>query len=130
LWLVKSGTNKATAIGTFAGSADGIAGYSGKLTGLDGYDYDLLLITVEPVPDTDPAPASKRSIGGFFAPIKKSDSAAAPISTDAQPAELAKTGDDPVAQGGSRRHEAALALFAMGGLALAAAVKRTLRSTP
>ena len=41
---------------------------AGKIVGIDGYDYDLLQITVEPVPAPDPAPSSKRSNGGYFTP--------------------------------------------------------------
>lgn len=46
VWLVKSGTNKAVAVGTFT-SPGGVAGFTGKLANLDGYEYDLVMITAE-----------------------------------------------------------------------------------
>lgn len=67
-WLVKSATNQAVPVGAFPGDPGGIAGYTGKLTNLEGYDYDLLMITVEPVADTDPGPSARRVVGGFFQP--------------------------------------------------------------
>jgi hypothetical protein len=112
LWLAKSGTNKAVAVGTFD-SVGGVAGYTGKLNGLDGYDYDLVLVSVEGVPDTDPAPSTRRSIGGFFTPIKRQDQAGG-ISADTQPAALPKTGDPLTAAAGIERHALALTLIAAG----------------
>jgi hypothetical protein len=124
LWLGKSGTNKAVAVGSFNGGVDGIAGYTGKLAGLDGYDYDLLLITVEPSPDPDPAPSNKRSIGGFFTPIKKQDNGAGGVASDVQPASLPNTGESVPDTSGSPRHTLAMILFALGGLSMFAAMRR------
>jgi hypothetical protein len=121
LWLGKSGTNKAVPVGVFTAGADGIGGYTGKIEGLDGYDYDVLVITVEPAPDPDPAPTTRRSIGGFFTPIKKQDTQQA-VTGDMQPATLPNTGEpapDP-----APRHTLALALFVVGGLSLFVTVQR------
>jgi hypothetical protein len=127
LWLVKSGTNKAVSIATFNGAADGLTGYTGKLGKIDGYDYDLVVITVEAMPDMDPAPSDKRSLGGFFAPLKKQDSAPG-ITPDTQPAELPKTGEPLPAQAGNERHRMAMALFGIGGVSLYLSIRRGRRN--
>lgn len=121
IWLAKSGTNKAVAVGAFNTGPDGLGGYSGRMTGLEGYDYDLVILTIEPQPDPDPAPSAKRSIGGFFTLIQKPAAAAPAIVADTRPAELPKTGDDPPAEAGAGlggRDAAALALFGLGGVLL------------
>jgi hypothetical protein len=125
LWLGKSGTNKATVAGSFTVAADGVGGYTGKLTAMEGYDYDLVLITVEPSPDADPAPTAKRSIGGFFTPIKKQDSPGG-IASDVQPAALPNTGDVPAAAQPepSNRRKLAMMLFGIGGVSMFLAVRR------
>ncbi len=128
VWLVKSGTNKAVAAGTFTAAADGTAAFTGRLTGLDGYDYDLVSITVEPVPDPDPAPSAKRSIGGFFAPIAKQNQQADAITPDTQPATLPNTGDVVPAHGGTSHHTAAALLFGVGGLSLYLTARRRRKS--
>ncbi len=127
VWLVKSGTNKAVAVGTFNGGPDGVAGFTGKLTSVEGYDYDLLLITVEPAADADPAPSAKRSIGGFFTPINKQEQAAG-ITPDTQPATLPNTGEVAPDTGNGARHGIAMLLFGLGGLSAFASLKR-MRST-
>jgi hypothetical protein len=128
LWLGKSGTNKATPAGSFTVAADGVGGYTGKLTSLDGYDYDLILLTVEPSPDADPAPTAKRSIGGFFTPIKKQESAGG-VASDVQPAALPNTGDVPatVPAETSPRRKIAMMLFGIGGVSMFLAVRRAKR---
>jgi hypothetical protein len=129
LWLGKSGTNKATPAGVFTVAPDGIGGYTGKLTGLDGYEYDLILITVEPSPDTDPAPTAKRSIGGFFTPIKKQESAGG-IASDVQPATLPNTGEAPAANvqpESATRQKLAMLLFGIGGVSMFLAIRRAKR---
>lgn len=65
-WLVKSETNDAIAIGRFNAAADGTVTFSGTLPPLADFGFDLFIITVEPDPDTSPAPSSDRSIGGRF----------------------------------------------------------------
>lgn len=125
VWMVKSGTNKAVAVGTFNTGADGTGGFTGKLTGLDGYDYDLISLTVEPVPDSDPAPSAKRTIGGFFTPIKKQDvPVAGGVISDTQPATLPNTGDRVPQQNHGRRHAAAALLFAVGGVSAYLTLRR------
>jgi hypothetical protein len=130
LWLVKSGTNRAVPIATFNAPADGIVGYTGTMKGLDGYDYDLVIITVEPAADSDPSPSDKRSIGGFFAPLKKPDPAAPAGSSDTMPAVLPNTGDavpPPPTPKQNPRHAIALALFAIGGASLYLTIRRPRR---
>lgn len=117
LWLVKSGTNKAAALATFNAGADGIAAYTGKLTGVEGYDYDLLMLTVEPVNDPDAAPSGKRSLGGFFTPIKK-ETAAVAISSDVQPAALPSTGEAAPEHRAPSRQLLGYGLIGFGALTL------------
>lgn len=124
VWLAKSGTNKAISVGTFNAAPDGTAGFTGKLTGLDGYDYDLVLLTVEPLADPDPAPSAKRSIGGYFSPLKKQDSSAPGIAADTQPATLPNTGDTLPAPNSASRHGPAIVLFVFGGLMLYLTARR------
>ena len=126
LWLVKSGTNKAATVGTFT-APGGVAGFTGKVSDMEGYDYDLLIITVEPLNDTDPAPSAKRSIGGFFTPVRAPESAAGSgVSADAQPATLPQTGDvlpAPVAANPTRRLIAS-SLIGGGALVLLITARR------
>lgn len=123
LWLVKSATNKATAAGTF--TSDGsLASYTGALTGLDGYDYDLLMVTVEPAADLDPLPSARRSLGGFFTAIKKSENASAIIS-DTQPAELPKTGEAAPSLGDAMPSRLGLTLIGLGVVVIVVMMKRT-----
>lgn len=118
VWLANSTTNKAVAVGTLASAPDGSAAYDGKLTNLDGYDYDLLMITVQPGDGSSGAPSAKRSIGGFFTAIKQQDSGTT-VAADTQPTTLPNTGDTlPAATAGNHRHTIALALFAVGGASL------------
>jgi hypothetical protein len=130
LWLVKTGTNRAVPIATFNAPADGIVGYTGKIDGLDGYDYDLVILTVEPTPDSDPSPSDKRSIGGFFAPLKKPDPAAPALSGDTMPTMLPNTGDvlpPPAKPKDNSRHAMAMGLFAIGGVSLYLTIRRPRR---
>jgi hypothetical protein len=129
VWLAKSGTNRAVAVGSFNTGPDGLGGYSGRMAGLEGYDYDLVILTIEPQPDPDPAPSAKRSIGGFFTLIQKPEAGATAITADTRPAELPKTGDDPRAPAGpgGGRHAAALALLAAGGMMLLLAQRGRIR---
>jgi hypothetical protein len=123
LWLVKSATNKATAAGSF--TSDGsLASYTGTLTGLDGYDYDLLMVTVEPSADADPLPSGKRSLGGFFTAIKKAENTSSIIS-DTQPAELPKTGEAAPVSGDAAPNRLGLTLIAVGVVAVLFTLKRT-----
>jgi hypothetical protein len=131
LWLVKSATNKAFSLGTFNADAGGAVSYSGKINGIDGYDYDLLQITVEPVPDPDPAPSAQRSIGGFFTPIKQVDNGSGGISSDVQPASLPNTGDAPAGGGaapatihGLSRHALGIVLIGVGATVLITTLRR------
>ncbi|HZQ38256.1 MAG TPA: anti-sigma factor [Dehalococcoidia bacterium] len=131
LWLVKSATNKAFSLGTFSADANRAVAYTGKISGIDGYDYDLLQITVEPVPDPDPAPAAQRSIGGFFTPIKQVDNGSGGISSDVMPASLPNTGDAPadVAPGqptahGLSRHALGILLIGVGATVLITTLRR------
>jgi hypothetical protein len=125
LWLVKSGTNRATAAGSF--TSDGsLASYTGTLTGLDGYDYDLLVVTVEPAADADPTPSAKRAIGGFFTAIKKADTTPGIVS-DTQPAELPKTGEAAPAPDGASRGRAGMALIATGVVIAVFSLRRARR---
>ncbi|MFN8558721.1 MAG: hypothetical protein U0531_15740 [Dehalococcoidia bacterium] len=114
VWLVKAGTNKATAVGSFPGAPDGVTGFTGRLNGLDGYDYDLVLITSEPTPDTDPAPSAKRTIGGFFAPLRKQDLGQG-LTADTQPATLPDTGERPRASDAGARLALGATLFVLAG---------------
>ncbi len=120
LWLANSTTNKAVPVGTLAGAPDGSVAYDGKLTNLDGYDYDLLMVTVQPGDGSGSAPSAKRSIGGFFTAIQKQDVGSATVQSDTQPSSLPNTGDMlPASSGGnSRRHAIAMVLFAVGGVSL------------
>ncbi len=128
LWLVKSATNKAFSLGTFNADASGAVSYSGRISGIDGYDYDLLQITVEPVPDPDPAPAAQRSIGGFFTPIKQVDNGSGGINSDVQPASLPNTGDAPAAAPaathGLSRHALGIVLIGVGATVLITTLRR------
>lgn len=65
-WLVKSETNDAIAVGRFNAAADGTVTFSSTLPPLADFGFDLFIITVEPDPDTSPAPTTDRSIGGRF----------------------------------------------------------------
>lgn len=125
LWLANSSTNKAVPVGALALGPDGSAAYDGKLTNLDGYDYDLLMVTVQPGTAAAGAPSAKRSIGGFFTAIKKQDAAAVP--SDTQPTTLPNTGDATPPTPVNHRHTIALALFALGGASLYLTM-RTLRT--
>ncbi len=127
IWLAKSGTNKAVAVGTFNTGADGLGGYSGRMAGLEGYDYDLIILTIEPQPDPDPAPSAKRSIGGFFTLIQRPEVGAPALTSDTRPAELPKTGDLPPAPRRGARQGVALALFGTGGALLLLAQRRRVR---
>lgn len=131
LWLVKSATNKAFSLGTFNADASGAVAYTGKISGIDGYDYDLLQITVEPMPDPDPAPSTQRSIGGFFTPIKQVDSGAGGITSDVQPASLPNTGDAPADAAtvpttthGLSRHALGIVLIGVGATVLITTLRR------
>ena len=128
LWLVKSATNKAFSLGTFTVDASGATSYTGKIKSIDGYDYDLLQVTVEPLVDPDPAPSARRSIGGFFTPLKQTDTAGGEIAGDTQPASLPNTGDTladrkPAAPK-ANHHTLGLMLIAGGGLLAFVAVRR------
>jgi hypothetical protein len=127
VWLAKSGTNKAVAVGTFNTGPDGVGSFSGRLTDLEGYDYDLIILTIEPQPDPDPAPSAKRSIGGFFTLIQRSEGRAPALVSDTRPAEPPKTGDLPPAPRKGAREGAALALFGTGGALLLLAQRRRVR---
>ncbi len=131
LWLVKSATNRAFSLGTFNAEANGAVSYSGKISGIDGYDYDLVQITVEPAPDPDPAPAAQRSIGGFFTPIKQVDNGSGGISSDVQPASLPNTGDAPAGVSaapatthGLSRHALGIVLIGVGATVLITTLRR------
>lgn len=132
VWLAKSGTNKAVSVATLPGTADGIAGYTGNLPKLEGYDWDLLVITVEPRQDTDPTPSGKRFIGGFFTQYTRQD-APGGVDTDTRPAQLPRTGEAaPVATAApapqtNDRQRAALMLFGVGGISLMLALRRARR---
>lgn len=127
VWLVKSGTNRAVAVGSFNTGPDGLGGYSGRMVGLEGYDYDLVILTIEPQPDPDPAPSGKRSIGVFFTLIQKPERGAPALAADTRPAELPKTGDPPSAPTNGNRRWAALALFGTGGALLLLAQRGRVR---
>ncbi len=129
LWLVKSATNKAFSLGTFNADASGAVSYAGKISGIDGYDYDLVQITVEPVPDPDPAPAAQRSIGGFFTPIKQVDNGTGGITSDVMPATLPNTGDAPAAVSTPTahrlsRHALGVVLIGVGAVVLITTLRR------
>lgn len=124
VWLAKSGTNRAVAVGSFNTGADGLGGYSGRMSGLEGYDYDLVILTIEPQPDPDPAPSAKRSIGGFFTLIQKPGPGAPALVADTRPSELPRTGDVPAAPARGNREWAALALIGAGGALLKMAQRR------
>ena len=124
VWLVKSSSNSALNVGYFSASGDGSASYSGKLPELSDYNYDLILLTAQPVADASVPPSSNRAIGGYFTPIQKPDSNAQ-ITGDTQPGQLPNTGDLPAAtitpptrNPDARRHEEAAAFFAIGLLGL------------
>ena len=124
VWLVKSSSNSALNAGYFSASGDGSASFSGKLPQLSDYDYDLILLTAQPVADTSVPPSSNRAIGGYFTPIQKPDTNTQ-ITADTQPGVLPNTGDLPAAtvapptrDPNARRHEMAAALFAIGLLGL------------
>jgi hypothetical protein len=128
IWLANSTTNKAVPVGSLAAAANGSATYDGKLTNVDGYDYDLMMITVQPADGSSAAPSDKRSIGGFFTAIKKQDTSANAIASDTQPTTLPNTGDTVSAtSASSHRHTVAMALFALGGVSLYLTM-RTMRS--
>jgi hypothetical protein len=121
IWLVKSGTNRSVAVGSFKGSANGVAGYTGKLN-VEGYDWDLLIVTVEPEPDADPAPSDRRTIGGFFQSLKRQDNPGS-VGTDTQPATLPDTGDGAAFPQQEQRSRLGIALI-VGGIVLALTVIR------
>jgi hypothetical protein len=124
VWLVKPSSNSAISAGYFSASGDGSASYSGKLPQLSDYDYDLILLTAQPVADASVPPSTNRAIGGYFTPIQKPDSNTQ-ITADTQPGQLPNTGDLPAAtvappthDPNARRHEEAAAFFAVGLLGL------------
>lgn len=123
VWLVKSSSNSALNVGYFSASGDGSASYSGKLPQLSDYDYDLILLTAQPVADASVPPSSNRAIGGYFTPIQKPDSNTL-ITADTQPGQLPNTGDltaatvVPPRDPNARRHEEAAIFFAIGLLGL------------
>jgi len=128
IWLVKSGSNRSIAVGSFRGNANGVAGYTGKLN-VEGYDWDLLIVTVEPEPDADPAPSDRRTIGGFFQSLKRQDNPGS-IGTDTQPATLPDTGDGADLRRQEPRSRLGVALI-VGGVVLALTVIRhSQRRTP
>ena len=126
IWLVKSSANSSINVGFFNAAGDGSASYSGKLPQLTDYDYDLILLTAQPVADTSVPPSDQRAIGGYYTPIQKPDSNAQ-VAADTQPGTLPNTGDlpdaavaapSPTANPAARRHELAAAFFAVGLLGL------------
>lgn len=128
LWLVKSATNKASSLGAFSVDASGATSYTGKMNNLDGYDYDLLQITVQSLANADPAPSARRSIGGFFTPLKRTDGTGGEIAGDTQPATLPNTGDTlaahPRSTPKSSHQTLGLILIAGGALLAITAVRR------
>jgi hypothetical protein len=133
VWLVKSGSNAAVNVGFFNAAGDGSALYNGKLPQLTSYDYDLVLLTVQPLADPGVPPSNQRSIGGYFAPIQKPD-AGPTIVADTRPAELPNTGDPVAASATTRlisaRHAAAAMLFAVGLLGLYSTYRLRRRPRP
>jgi len=133
VWLVKSSSNAAINVGFFNAGGDGSALYNGKLPPLSSYDYDLVLLTVQPLADPGVPPSNQRSIGGYFAPIQKPD-AGPTIIADTRPAELPNTGDPAAAPAASQpvsaRHAAAAMLFAIGLLGLYATYRLRRRPRP
>jgi hypothetical protein len=127
IWLVKSGTNRTVPVGSFKGNADGIAGYTGKLN-VEGYDWDLLIVTVEPEPDADPAPSDRRTIGGFFQSLKRQDSPGS-TGTDTRPATLPDTGDGAALSHPREGRRLGLMLMVGGGALALVMVWRAKRGT-
>lgn len=124
IWLAKSGTNRAVAVGPLTVGPDGTAGYTGKLAGLDSYDYDLVILTLEPQPDTHPTPSEKRSIGGFFQPIKRTEQAAPGIASDTMPATLPNTGEPAPAAPRAGNRISGVMLMVGGGMVLFLTMRR------
>jgi hypothetical protein len=126
VWLVKSSANSSINVGFFNAAGDGSATYSGKLPQLTDYDYDLILLTAQPIADTSVPPTDQRAIGGYYTPIQKPDSNPQ-VAADTQPGTLPNTGDlpdaaiatpPPAGNPDARRHEMAAAFFAVGLLGL------------
>lgn len=65
-WLVNSEAGDAISAGRFNASAAGHVSYEGTLPPIADFGFDLLILTVEPEPDTVPQPTEERSIGGYF----------------------------------------------------------------
>lgn len=64
-WLVNSEAGDAISAGRFNASAGGVD-FEGTLPPIADFGFDLLILTVEPEPDTAPQPTEERSIGGYF----------------------------------------------------------------
>jgi hypothetical protein len=95
---------------------------------MDGYDYDLIIIAVKGASDPAGVAPARRSIGGFFTPIKKVDSAGTAITPDMQPATLPNTGEvAPVHKTSSQRRMLGMLLIG-GGIVVAIATVRRRRS--
>ncbi len=65
-WLVNSEAGDAISAGRFNASAAGHVAFEGTLPPIADFGFDLLILTVEPEPDTAPQPTEERSIGGYF----------------------------------------------------------------
>ncbi len=65
-WLVNSQGGDAVSIGRFNADAGGKVAFSGTLPPIADFGFDLVILTVEPEPDTAPQPSGERSIGGYF----------------------------------------------------------------
>ncbi len=125
LWLVRSSKNVSLSAGKFNANADGTVDYAGTLHGLDNrYDWDLVILTVEPNPDPDPAPSDRRSIGGYFQLVQAPSPATGSRPGDTMPATLPQTGG-PVPGRGDIIRLAVLWGTVLGGIAVVVLVGRT-----
>lgn len=65
-WLVNSEAGDAISAGRFNAGSTGHVSFEGTLPPIADFGFDLLILTVEPDPDTVPQPTEERSIGGYF----------------------------------------------------------------
>ncbi len=66
-WLATADNAQMISVGTFNGNADGQVKYNAEFDDIPVLEYRFLMISVEPIPDPNPAEAdARRSIAGVF----------------------------------------------------------------
>lgn len=93
-WLVNSQGGDAVSIGRFNADASGRVAYNGTLPPIADFGFDLVILTIEPEPDTAPQPSGERSIGGYFSLVgqRAADGSRGEAASGA-PGRLPNTGD-------------------------------------